>query len=518
MTSAREAQLAKENEALREQASLLQQENKLLRDKVDALIKRLFGASSEKLNADQLLLLLQGDDDPKKPGASSADCAALEAELEKPQPGGRKPKRRRLAGQPRVPEELPAVDQIIEPAEVMASPKDWRCIGEEITVQLDFEPGRFLRRRLIRRKYVKRDAPGQAPVIAPLNTLQERSIAAPGLLAQIITAKYCDHLPLYRQEHIYAMRHGVVVPRQSMCRWVGLVEMWLMPVYQQIQVEVWSTGYVQMDETHVKYLCPGHGRTKTGQMWACANPIGAVFYKWEKGRAAKYVKNILPKNFKGAAQIDGYAGYPKYVAEHGVPVTLLGCWAHARRYFVDASKEAPQYAGLILLQVRQLYGIEARLREQRAGPKLRQVVREVEALPVLKRICKMVQVIKSKRRFVPSSAMGEALTYIENQWSKLVVYVEDGRLEIDNNRIENAMRPLAVGRKNWLFIGDVEAGQRTAVCLTIIENCRRVGLNPYEYLRDLFERLPTLTNRQIKDVTPAAVAGKLTRQMTAHAA
>lgn len=512
MMSPREAQLTQEVSLLREKTRLLEQENKLLRDKVDALIKRLFGASSEKLDANQLLLLLQGDDGPKKAEASSASCAALEAELAKPAPGHPKPNKPRRVPQPRVPEHLPAVEEVVDPVEVTRSPQDWRCIGQEITELLDFEPGQFLRRRLIRRKYVRRDAGHEAPVIAPLNTLQERSIAASGLLAQIITAKYCDHLPLYRQERIYATRHGVELPRQSLCRWLKLAVEWLQPVYEQIKAEVLATGYVQMDETHIDYLSPGHGRTKTGQLWACGNPHGGVFYTWQLGRGADCVANILPVNFGGHVQSDGYAAYGSHVAQSEAAITLLGCWAHARRYFVEAKDEAPQYAGLILLQIRHLYAVEARLREQRAGPHLCEVVRQQESAPILERLHRMIEVMSRKARFTPKSAMGQALTYALNQWERLVVYVEDGQLQMDNNRIENAMRPAALGRKNWLFIGEAGAGQLTAVCLTIIENCRRWELNAFEYLRDLLSRMPTMTNRQIKDVTPAAVAGKLAWQ------
>jgi transposase len=512
MMSPREAQLTQEVELLREKTRLLEQENNLLRGKVDALIKRLFGASSEKLDANQLLLLLQGDDGPKKAEASSASCAALEAELDKPTPGQSKPKKKRCAGQPRVPDHLPTVDEVIDPQEISARPQDWRCIGQEVTELLDFEPGRFLRRRLIRRKYVRRNASQEPPVIAPLNTLQERCIAAPGLLAQIITTKYCDHLPLFRQECIYATRHDVKLPRQSLCRWLKLAVKWLQPVYDQIKAEVLATGYVQMDETHIDYLSPGHGQTKTGQLWACGNPQGGVFYSWQLGRGANCVANILPVDFGGHVQSDGYAAYGSHAAQSEGSITLLGCWAHARRYFVEAKDEAPKHAGLILLQIRHLYAVEARLREQRAGPRMCEAVRQQESVPILQRLRRMIEVMSRNERFTPKSAMGQALTYALNQWERLVVHVEDGRLQIDNNRIENAMRPAALGRKNWLFIGEAEAGHHTAVCLTIIENCRRWGLNAFEYLRDLLGRLPTMTNRQIKDVTPAAVAGKLPRQ------
>ncbi len=231
---------------LTEEAAALRAENKLLREKIDLLVRRIFGRGSEAMDEGQLMLLLQGDDGPKKDPASSANPGVLEAEIEK-QAEAAKPKKPRKPREARVPEHLPAVEEIIEPQEVQAAPAAWRWMGEEVTEQLDYEPARFLRRRLIRRKYLKREEPHLPPVIAPLNTLQERSLAAPGLLAAIIVGKYCDHLPLYRQEQIYATRHGVDIPRQSMARWLALAADWLTPVYAQIRSGVMDGGYVQID-------------------------------------------------------------------------------------------------------------------------------------------------------------------------------------------------------------------------------------------------------------------------------
>lgn len=233
---------------LTEEVESLRRENKLLRDKIDLLVRRIFGKSSEQLDDGQLMLLLQGNDGAKKDPASSASPGALEAEIEKRGKENSKPVKPRKEREARVPEHLPAVDEVIEPDEVAAAPEAWRVIGEEITEQLDYQPARFFRHRIIRKKYVKRDEPHKAPIIAPLNILQERSIAAPGLLAQIIVAKYCDHLPLYRQEQIYATRHAIAIPRQSMARWLGWAADWLRPIYENIHTGVMAGGYVQIDE------------------------------------------------------------------------------------------------------------------------------------------------------------------------------------------------------------------------------------------------------------------------------
>ncbi|MEY2931164.1 MAG: hypothetical protein RL033_1913 [Pseudomonadota bacterium] len=256
MDARREAQLLEIIEQQRlqftaqtRQIAELKTQNQALQQKVSALIKRIFGTKSEQLDPAQLLLLLQGlDDDATKKAAASDDApCGSEADALK---GGGAPKRKRTArDEPRVPDHLPVIDEIIDPLEVQAAPDAWRCIGEEITEQLDYEPARFLKRRIIRKKYVRREDRFEAPVIAELRTLQDRSIAAPGLLAQIIVAKYCDHLPLYRQEQIYATRHDVSIPRQTMARWLGMVAHdWLALIYQHIKSDVTGSGYVQVDE------------------------------------------------------------------------------------------------------------------------------------------------------------------------------------------------------------------------------------------------------------------------------
>ena len=500
-----EARLTKENEVLRARDKAQQIEIKLLREKIDLLVRRVFGAKSEQLDEAQLMLLLQGDEGAKKAGASSADACVLEAEIER-RARDNKPVKPRKEREARVPEHLPAVDEVIEPEEVAAAPADWRHIGEEITVQLDYQPAKFFRRRIIRKKYVKRDEPHRAPIIAPLNTLQERSIAAPGLLAQIIVAKYCDHLPLYRQEQIYATRHDIAIPRQSSARWLGLAADWLRPIYEQIHTGVMAGGYVQIDETPIEYLSPGNGQTKQGYLWACKRPGADVSFVWKTSRAARCLDHIIPADFQGTVQCDGYSAYPSFANRSEGRITLAACWAHARRKFHEAAESAPQHAGWLLLQIQHLYRIEKQLREKQAGPRQRQATRSSQSRMIMDRIHRAITRMKLSRRHLPQSAMGKAIDYTLALWPMLLVYLDDGRIEIDNNPVENAIRPTAVGKKNWLFIGEADAGERSAIFFTLIEACRSRGIDPQTYLREVLTRLPTLTNRQIKDVTPEAWA------------
>ena len=488
-----------ENACVVVQLNEARSENKLLREKVDALLRRLFGAQSEQLDAAQLLLMLQGFDAPGK----SPEPVAAEEPRRSTAPS---PPRERG---PRLPDHLPIVEEVIVPEPVKACPDAWRHIGDEVTEQLDYEPARFFKRRIVRQKYARRDHPFAAPVIAPLHTLQERCIAAPGLIAAVIVAKFCDHLPLYRQEQIFSTRHDVHIPRQTMAQWLALAADWLRPIYEHIRTGVLGGGYVQVDETPIEYLAPGNGQTKLGYLWTCARPGGDTVFAWHTSRAAACLENIIPADFRGTVQSDGYAAYPAFVRQHNTSagneaITLAACWAHARRGFIEARETTPRTCAWLLRQIGHLYQIEHKLRENGAGPRLCHAVRAAQSTMILRRIHTAMQRIRA--RHLPQSAMGRAITYTLQQWPALERFLTDGRIEIDNNGVENAIRPTAIGKKNWLFIGAADAGQRAAILYTIIESCRRRSLDPLAYLRDILTRLPQMTTTQIPEATPQAWA------------
>lgn len=495
--TAREAELTEQLEQALQVIACLKRENELLRQKVDALVHRIFGSSSEKLNPSQLeLLQLPSPPEPPKPEPS----AGLEPLRNSP--------RVRAPKAPRLPDHLPVVEEVIDPEPVKAAPEAWRCIGQEVSEQLDFEPGRFLKRRTVRRRYVHRTQVDAVPVIAPLpESLQERGLAAPGLLAHILVSKYCDHLPLYRLEAIFAQRHKLNVPRQSMARWVELAADWLLPIYKQIRTGVLGGGYVQIDETPIEYLEPGHGRTRQGYFWTCSRPAGGVFYCWHTSRAAACLEEIVPLDFTGTVQCDGYISYDCFARRRPAgAITLAGCWAHVRRGFHEARAELPKITAWVLRQMQHLYRIESGLREQGAGPALRQAVRAHQSRPVVERLGRVWERLKARRQILPGSGLGRAVRYALGEWASLQIYLKDGRVEIDNNLVENAIRPTAIGKKNWLFIGADEAGQRGAIIYTLVENCRRLGVDPYTYLRDVLSRLPHMTNHQVHELTPIAWA------------
>ena len=426
-----------EESRLLEELSRLRQENEMLRQKLDALARRIFGVKSEQLDKNQLLLLLQ---EAEAPGpAVGKGSGPEEQQAEPPRPlhslkeaSPQKPRDRK----PRLPEHLPVIEEVIEPEPVKSSPDLWRRIGEEVTEKLDYEPARFLRRRTVRPKYVKRGELDAVPVIAPLPAcLLDRSVVTPGLLAQILVSKYCDHLPLYRQESIYWSRHEVWLPRQTMAEWVGLGADWLKPIYRQIREDVLEGGYVQIDETPIRYLEPGHGKTKLGYLWTYGVPKEDVVFHWEISRAAACLENVLPVNFRGIAQCDGYAAYRSFAQGRGGAIVLAGCMAHVRRKFFEAQQQSPRVAGWVLRQMQLLYEVESKLRETRAGPHLRAARRAGENRMIMERLHRALVALKTSRRFLPRSLMGAAVDYALTQWPTLLVYLDDGRLEIDNNLI-----------------------------------------------------------------------------------
>jgi transposase len=491
--TAREAELTQQLEQALQVMASLRRENELLRQKIDLLVRRIFGSSSEKLDSAQLQLLQLTETAP----APEPTPVPLAEPIRSPRAHQPKP--------PRLPDNLPVVEEVIDPAPVKAQPENWRLIGQEVSEQLDFEPGRFLKRRTVRRKYVHRTEVDAVPVIAPLPAcLQERSLAAPGLLAHVLVSKYCDHLPLYRQEQIFQQRYHINLPRQTLARWVELAADWLTPVYEQIRTGVLAGGYVQMDETPIEYLEPGHGKTRQGYLWTGSRPGGDVFYAWHTSRAAACLDTLIPVDFKGTVQCDGYAAYPSFAGSRHGAIVLAGCWAHARRGFYEAREQSPKISGWFLRQIQNLYRVESVLRDKKAGPALREAVRAHQSRPIVERIHRALVRFKTLGRFLPKSLMGEAIDYALGQWSTLQVYWGDGRIEIDNNLVENAIRPTAIGKKNWLFVGEAGTGQRGAIIYTLVESCRRRGQDPYTYLRDVLTRLPHMTNHQIAEVTPQA--------------
>jgi transposase len=479
--------LLKKVEELSARVVTLETENRLLRQKLDQYIRHYFGGQrNEGLNKHQLELLLQG----------LPNVIALTTPEPKPvvasRPGTPHPMRRMLAEN-----KLETQEIVIEPEEVQAQPDGWKRISEERTSQLDWIAPKIIKRVYIRPRYVKLERFALAPL--PPQPI-EQGMVGPGLLAQILVSKYEYHQPLYRQEKMFRQQFGVELSRKTMGCWVEQAAELLKPLYRAIREDLLAGNYLQADETPIRYLDPDvKGKSQQGYLWIYSRPGGDVLFEWRVSRSREGPEEFL-KDFRGKLQTDGYAVYESLAKQRG-DLILVGCWAHVRRGFHEALAET-KLAAWFVGQIGQLYAVEKKLREQKAGPALRQAMRAWQSQPVLDRLHRAMELIR--RKTLPQGLLGQAIDYTLKRWKALNQFITDGTLEIDNNGIENSIRPSALGKRNWLFIGHPEAGERSAIIYTLLGNCRRHGTNPFDYLKDLFTRLPAAKITQIREFTPAA--------------
>ena len=472
---------------------------------MDALVRAIYGSKSEKIDPAQLELLLSGgkEDDSKKPEAPSDDDGGdnqePEAEGKKSTPK-RAPQRSRIRGI----ENLPVEESISIPPEVQADPEAYEQIGEEITEQLDHTPSRSFLRRTIRPKFRHKEHRHQPPILAPAPPGPlVGGLPAPGLAAELLAGRFLLHLPLYRQREEFA-RGGVEIPSDLIDRWLlGTLSM-LEPIAQAIRKEVLSHPYLQVDESTHPYLIPGLGRSKDGYMWVLEVPDGPCSFHWDTTRARKALKETLGEEYEGTLGTDGYQVYISYSEDNSDRVILSSCMAHIRRKFVDVAKgPAPKEVGLILHLFSLLYKLEADLRNTRAGPALRAAIRASHAAPIIHRLEKIFKLLQRRHR--PSSPMGQALSYALSRWPDTQAYLEDGLVEIDNNLVENRIRPLKIGKKNSLFFGSAGAGHQYAIGYTITETVKKYGLDLRSYLVQAISQLATHGPQVAEQITPRSL-------------
>ena len=374
-----------QNDQLQQQVATLQQaltdarsEITLLRQKLDALARRCFGKKSEQLDAAQLQLLLSGLAQSQSQPLPQPSLLPVVRALRPSRPHSQ-----RL----RTPENLEVVREVIAPEIVRAEPGKWKCISQEVSRLLDYQPGKFFWRETVRPKYVRLEDRALPPVVAsaPVRA-SEGCLAAPGLLAHLLVSKYADHLPFYRLQMMFWQRQGVFIARQQMVLWTGQCVALLEAIVICIKKEVRQSPYVQVDETPVRYLDPEQpGRCGQGYLWTALVPGKCMVYDWHASRAAACLEALLGPEFKGKVQCDGYSAYPAF-AKDKAGVELIGCLAHARRGFFEAQEQSPQVAGWILNQIGILYGWEERLRRSRAGPAGREALRASHSRMVMTRL------------------------------------------------------------------------------------------------------------------------------------
>lgn len=461
----------------------LQTELAAVRAQLAWLKQKFFGGGQgERLDRAQLLLQIEQLDKLAATPAPTRVVAAHE----------RTPAQKRTAPAEAF-AELPVTETVeIVPEAVKADPTLFEKIGEEETFEVDIVPPQLVKRRIVRLKYRHRLDRTRPPVVAPAPARPvPGGYASAGLLAWITLSKYLDHQPLYRQEQM-SPRWGARIPRQTMVEWIAVVAEWLRPIYQHMRRELIAGGYVQCDETPIRCHDPDvRGQTVQGWLWALSRPGGNIVFEWRMSRRQAEAVTLLA-GFRGVLQSDAYSAYANFAREHE-GVVGVGCWAHARRRFHEALEEAPVPAGFVLRLIGQLYALEAQWDQANwTEPAQRAHLRKRDFACTLNLLKKVA--VRLSARVLPKTRLGEACSYLLAQWEPLTAHLHHGQTRLDTNLVENAIRPTKLGAKNWLFIGHPEAGDRSAIIYSIIGSCRRRGIDPLPYLRDVLTRLPTMTN------------------------
>ena len=405
------------------------------------------------------------------------------------------------------------IDSEIVPEEVAEDPEGFVEIGEEHHDELEVVRAQLYWRRTVLKKFKSKIDRTLPPLIAPApEPTLPGTLCGASLAAQVVVDKFCDHLPYYRQSGRLLRQHEAQIGRQTLGGWAHAVAEHLAPIGEAIKEELFEASCLEVDETPIAYLSPGHGQTKQGYLWVYLDAQGkTVLYDWQLGRGHDCLLQIIGVDeesgmtrFQGTIQCDGYSAYQALVARYG-GIKLAGCLAHIRRKFFEAQKQAPEVVLPILLAIQQLYRIEEELREIQAPPDCRQLVRWVRSRPIVEELHQLI--LKERTAHLPKSKLGEALNYALGQWDEFCEYLRNGELEIDNNLVENAIRPTKLGMKNYLFFGRAEAGVRNALLYTLIENCKLNGLDPELYLEEVIRVLPANpTREQAAALTPRRYA------------
>lgn len=393
-----------------------------------------------------------------------------------------------------LPEHLERREHVIEPENITEGSKK---IGEEVTEELEYEPGKLFVNKYIRPKYAKPDNSGV--VVAPMvDRPLPKSIAGAGLLTQIVIDKYADHLPLYRQAERFK-REGVNIPYSTITDWVSGAVNLITPIYEALRQEVLQTTYLHVDESPIKVLDKNKkGETHRGYYWVYHNSIERmVLFDYREGRGREGPLEML-EGFKGHLQTDGYNVYDHF--KNRDEITHLHCMAHARRKFYESLQNDQARAAYALEQMGLLYATERKAKEKGLDAAEVYELRQKEAVPVIEQLGKWM--VKEYAKVLPKSSIGQALAYSIQRWKELAAYTTDGKLNIDNNPVENSIRPMAIGRRNYLFAGSHEAAQRSAILYSLIGTCKINEINPFAYLKYVLQNIAKQPINKIKELLP----------------
>lgn len=458
---------------------------------LDKLRRHLFGFKSEKrtnnVGDDQLGLFELGTTKSVQEELSESIAVAEKAAPKK---------RAKGTGRMSLPEELRREDVVIEPVECTEG-----CvrIGEEVTEVLEVIPSSFYVKRYIRPKYARANSEGIIIGILPDRVI-EKGIPSESVIAQMTVDKYVYGMPLHRQIDKYS-KMGVRIPASSASDWIMKGWCHLKPLWELLRLIITWQKYLQVDETPIKVLDRNHKNgIHQGYMWLYHAPVDRlVLFDYRKGRDQSGPREIL-SDFRGIIQTDGYKVYDSLYGNHP-DIHLTFCMAHARRKFVDAVKDDEEQANHVLDEIGKLYLLEAKMRDEAMGWEQRTTMRKKYAEPVLESLGRWLE--EKQYSYRPKSPMGQAIAYALKRWAGLSAYVFHGQMEIDNNLVENAVRPMAIGRKAYLFAGSHQAAEMTAAMYSFMASCKKNKINEFDWLKDVFERIQSHKQKDLYQLLPS---------------
>lgn len=493
------------DEVLRRNAAILAsnqelvRENAALRAERQALLRRLFGRSSEKLDGVQHELFEEADRELAAETAAELEETAAAGNEQQAAGAQSKPRRRRVLSMAGLPRERKVHEVPESERRCACCSEPMQPFGEEVSEELDYVPAVL---RVIENVRLKYSCPRchEAVVTAPAPERPiPRVVASAGLLAHLTTSKFGYHLPLYRLEQMFEA-HGTGIGRKTMCGWLGATSELLEPVVSEMKRELLAEPLIQSDDTPIRYQDGQHrGTTARGYLWAYSKPWAEVVFEFRTDRSRAGPLEFLA-GYHGAVQVDGYAGYNELFRRNGI--VRVGCMAHVRRKIYEARAEHPEWAELLLAGIQRLYRIErGASREGVSGERLVEL-RRGEPLRVLGVLEEAMAEMKGK--VLPKSGFGRALAYGLDQWPSITRYTEIAQAELDNNGVENAIRPVALGRRNWMFAGSESGGRRAAILFSLVTTCKRLDIEPTAYLTDVIARIGSHKLSRIGELTPRA--------------
>jgi transposase len=466
------------------------------------LKRQLFGRKSEKMNPNQRLLFkdmytaLQAqleaattdDQDAEQSNTSNAKKKTRkQGSLQDTNRNGRVP----------LPADLPRVPEYLDP-DLHGMP-DARCIGEDITEILEYIPAGFYVRQIIRRKYVS-DAFADKVIMAPLPDLPiKKGRPGPGVIAYLLTSKYCDHLPLYRLEDIFE-RNGLHVARSTQCDWVRAGAELLEPIVDELKRQILSSPKIHTDDTSIHVQDKSRTHLAKGYLWPYIDIHNNVYFDFTSHRNRAGPESFFD-DYQGIIQADAFSGYDNLFGKD--KASEAGCWAHARRKFDESLASDTLRANEMLALIGQLYAIEEKVRQEDLSVEEIKSLRQQFSKPILlDKIKPLLDEWQLTSSILPSSPLGKAVTYAQNQWDALLLYLEDGLISIDNGLAERMIKLVALGRRNWLFAGSKAGAKRMAIIYSLVASCKLCKIDPFIYFRDILERINTHPASRVSELVP----------------